>query len=653
MNRTTAVVMALAILVAHTLAIYQTPEGAFAPPYDRAHVAYRLGRHLVHEGSAIWNPSESWTDAYPSVVWILVSAVAEWFNLYPTLVAQFVGIFCTLIAAVILAQFSANRMAGLIAPVLFATSGTVAATAASGTEMSLAMMLATLSFLAFERGWGRLLVLSSSLLVFTRPEGVGLVVTLALFELIDRPRSIENRRSMKRALSTVFLVLAIGLVARGVLLGSWVSSFTTHLLAADGERFQLGLHYFGGFFIASASAPLILLPTLFMFFGRLAGTGRRALLVFVVWTLTVMVSGGDSLPFWNALSPTVPLAFIAIQSAITNWIDRNPHHSPIACAVVAATVLMSLVASKLPGDLGPIRLRGFIERWTKPDEITARAFPRQLARSGLLSELREVGTLRVLGIFLRDEVNADARVASFWPGAIGYLSRKKTIDVLGRTSPPSGAGSTLAWEGVPRVDLIEMLAQPIDYFIPTLGSSDTGVFPNLFHVWLDRYDIEGDSPERMRELISTLRRYELVSVPVATTSADPDIVSEHPFIVLRNRDLGTTPIVELSVAGDEFQVDVRHEGHRQVVDLAVTWLDGEGVRRSLRPTGDWTTAIVDARTRLLMYETGGERPIRVLTGMLPDGANVGTLTARLHSPGLPFESLFGTAGTPDSVELPR
>ncbi len=652
MNRTTAVFMTLAILVAHTLAIHQTPDGTFALPYDRAHVAYRLGRHLVHEGRAIWDPSGPWTDAYPSAIWILVAAAAERFSLFPTTVAQALDVTCTLAAAIVLAQFSAKRMSGLIAPLLFATSGTVAASAASGTEMPLAMLLVVVAFLAYERGYGRLLFASLALLVFTRSEGVGVLLILALFELFDRPRPEVDRRAMTKPLVLAALVLGAGIVTRGLLLDTWVSTFTRHAMGADLERVTLGAHYFGGFFVSSASAPLILLPVLFALFGRLGGTGRRALFLFIAWALIVIVNGGDALPFWNALAPVVPIAFIAIQIAITDWIDKNPRHAMVASGVIGTTVVLSLAASKLPGDLGPLPLGSVIERWMAPDEGTARAFPRQQARAGLMSELRDVSVLRSVGVFLQDKVRADARVASFWPGAVGYLSRRNTIDLLSRTTPEPGGGTTHAWNGAEKVDLIAALSQPIDYCVVTLGSADEGGFPELMGNWLERYDIEGNHPERLKELVAALRRFELVSVPVPASSAQPDVLSEVPFLLLRSRELGGTPEVDLSILDDEFHVDVRHEGHQQVVDLSVTWIDDNDKRWSLRPTGAWTTNDVDARTRLLVYDTG-ERSIRMLTASLPKDARRGTLSARLHSPGLPLYAIFGTAGTPASVEFAR
>jgi hypothetical protein len=52
-NRGTVILLALAILLAHAIAIHRSDGGDVAAPYEIAHVAYRLGRNLVFEGSAL------------------------------------------------------------------------------------------------------------------------------------------------------------------------------------------------------------------------------------------------------------------------------------------------------------------------------------------------------------------------------------------------------------------------------------------------------------------------------------------------------------------------------------------------------------------------------------------------------------------------
>ena len=152
MNRVTVVLLALALLLAHSLAIHQSTTGSLGPPYDIAHVAFRVARNLVHEGSATWLPAGTVVEAYPSPLWVGICYLAERFYASPITVTQVTGFACMLGAIFFVAQFSAKRLVGLVAPVLLAVSGCAAAAGASGTEAPLAMLLVTLAVLAFERG---------------------------------------------------------------------------------------------------------------------------------------------------------------------------------------------------------------------------------------------------------------------------------------------------------------------------------------------------------------------------------------------------------------------------------------------------------------------------------------------------------------------
>jgi hypothetical protein len=119
MNRGTVILVALAILLAHTFAIHQIPKnGDIAAPYEIAHVSYRLGRNLVYEGAALWNPGGAPAESYPSVMWVLVSALAARVYLSPGFVAQGLGLCAALATVIVLAQFSPKRASGLIAPLL-------------------------------------------------------------------------------------------------------------------------------------------------------------------------------------------------------------------------------------------------------------------------------------------------------------------------------------------------------------------------------------------------------------------------------------------------------------------------------------------------------------------------------------------------------
>jgi hypothetical protein len=635
-NRTTAVFLALAILFAHTLAIHQTSDGHFAAPYERAHVAYRVGQNLAFDGRAAWDVASIGSSPYPSPAWIRIGALAVELDVPPTWLSQALGILCALGTLVVVAQFSPNRMVGLVAPVLIATSGSACAAAASGTEAPLAMLVATSAFLAFERGWRALSLAAFATLPLVRPEGLPLLAVFLALELVDRPRDPRGRRRRPLALAFALAagVVLLGVVVRRLQGAPPFSPSFTGLLHPDQARWTVGLHYVLSFFQASGSGLLIALPLAFLPLGLLEPTGRRALVLFAVWTSVVAVGGGDAAPFWNLLVPALPLGFLAIQDAIRVWIDRRPRQAPLAWILLAIATAATLLVSKVPGDIGPLPMEGWLRAWMTPDPVLAHAFGRPLGRLGLMSEIREVECLRSAAVFLRDQVSADETIGTFWPGAVGYLSRKQVFDLLGRTQPLAAHGALGPWEGDVRVDLLEALAEPRSYLVLEAGTGSAVRPADVVRGWLERYDTLGSRPGRLQALLSRLERYEPVAVPVPRRSTRPDVPSPRPFLVLREKRLGLGPRLELVRAGERVQVLVRHQGHAQVVDLELRLSDGRGTTYDMRPTGAWVPANgIDARVDLLLYDTG-RSSILLAEVELPEVPEPSTLVARLHTPGI-------------------
>jgi len=333
--------------------------------------------------------------------------------------------------------------------------------------------------------------------------------------------------------------------------------------------------------------------------------------------------------------------------------DTRPRLAPPCWSGLIATVAACFLASKLPGDLGPIPLEKVLLEWTEPSPVLQNAFEQRLARAGLLEEIRKVESLRPIGVFLKDEVREDARILTFWPGAIGYLSRKDVIDVLGRATPPPGMDETRSWRGVPRVDLLASLQADAHYIVPMVGSLAEGDTPTDFlRNWLRRWDTVGESKERLHELIVALRNYELIAVPVAADDSRPDVPSDYPFFLLRARDMGLGPSLQLNFGeSGHFGVEIRHKGHRQVVDLYIVAADRDERLWAMRPTGEWVEGIsVAARTSLLMHKTGS-RSIHAAVGKLPPGTVF--LSASLHNPGLPTDVAFSSVGIPVQERNPK
>ena len=77
MNRSIALFVALAVLVAHAFAIHSDASGDLAAPGELAYAAFRVARNIAYEHSWSWNFGAASADAYPSTLWVWLCAVSE------------------------------------------------------------------------------------------------------------------------------------------------------------------------------------------------------------------------------------------------------------------------------------------------------------------------------------------------------------------------------------------------------------------------------------------------------------------------------------------------------------------------------------------------------------------------------------------------
>lgn len=648
MNRATIIYVSLAVLLAHILAIHKTPGGRFSAPYDEAHVAYRQGRNLVHQGTTSWNPGETVCDSYPSLPWVGLSAVAERAYLGPNRVTQVAGVVAALMTLGVLAGFALSRLAGLIATGLFAASGTVAAAAGSGTEMTTLMLVATLTVLAYEHGWKRALALFASLLVWMRPEGIAIVACLLAFEALLRP---ERRHKRPIYASLIVGVFAWGLLSfvRWQVFGTPFSAYWRDFVHFNASRVDLGVAYVKSFLLGSGSALLLIIPTLMAMVGKLEARGVRAFLLFAAWAGLAAWSGGNSMPYWALLAPAIPMLALAVQVAVRTIMDSEERSAPFVAALLGLGVVSSLLVSKVPGNLGPIPLESLQDRWLTPNERLARDYPSQLGRRGLLTHAKATDRLRCLGIFLRDKTLGNTTVHTLWPGAIGYLSRRRVIDIIGRAWPSGQDDHTQSWAGSPKVDLVAALSDEPDYLVLFIDGFAEGARPVQFlRETLDRYDIVGGTPERILEILDVIQGYELVCVPVPHRSTEPGTPSPYPFPILRARKLGLTPSLRWVRDGERVRLEGLHNGHELVVDLQIVVEDQAGERRYLSPVGTSYAQRRQARSNLLLFESG-DRAIDLFSFQPPPGAR--RLEATLLNPGSLEDSRLIELGEPAILDI--
>jgi hypothetical protein len=586
LNRTFALFLAIAVLIAHMLAVHKTAVGTLAPPYEIAHVAFRIARNFVRTGEFAWSPGTPGWESYPSLSWIALAAVSERVYGNVNATVQIVGACAALLTVVVLAQFSRGRLAGVIAPLLFVVSGSVAAAAASGTEATTFALFLALAFLAFEERWKGIFALSLMLACLTRPEGVALAAALFAMELVrvvrEAPPATQSGREAPRGsmLATFVpaLLVAVGIaITRVSTVGGLASPWVRTMIHPTPGQWSQGARYLIDFLGASGGA--ILLPIAFwhLLRGRLSGTGVRALVLALVWMLLTVLAGGGSLPFFHEMVPILAILFVGVQEGMTRALDSKRIGPHVTWILFVIALFLSGLVSKYPGDLGPLPLEALHRAWMRPVAEPPLGYEGMLGRLGSTEELQTTERLRAVGVILRDELDPAHSVMTPWPGAIGYLSRLQVIDALGRTTPAAGTARTRSWTGRPRVDVVAALNAEPDYILPVIRvGTQVPSREAVAQAWTNELDLWAADPERKALVAAALEPYELIVVPVQGPGIRPGVFQENRFYLLRRKALNLAPTLHVTVAGQSYKIEAEHHSHAQLVDLRLTVQDAAG-----------------------------------------------------------------------------
>lgn len=643
MKRSTVLLLALALLLAHALTLATDDLGRLGSPSDRAFAAFRIGRNLVWDGRAQFDLGGPFVESYPSWPWIGLSAIAERLYWAPTWVAQAVGLVSMLATVLVVSRFSPDRLAGVIAPVLTVTSGIIAAAAGNGTELAPLTLGACTALLCLVAGRSRAYASVASLVVLWRDDGIVLVFGLSALAIASRlkPRPRDQGLPPQAQVPVWALALPLGVwllsaLVRLVWIGHLLPPTLAEAATLDVARVQAGWGYLVEFVLRSGAPTLIVLPLILFLTQALSPRGKRALALGLIWCLWAAWIGGDDLPFFAYLAPAAPLLFIAIQEALIPLVDATS--APIRKAgwtLFFLACVASVLSSKQPTDLGFLRLSSMQRAWQSPANsglpISHDVAPQ---REGQKARLRRDERLRALGVFLRDEAPAGSSIAALNPGSLAYLTGLPVTDLLGRATPLPGQQRNRPWTGPTRTDLVLALECDPDYIVPPdLFAERTPSMQEWIEQWLERYDEIGPSPERQAALAKRLAAYQLIAVPVPVDSRRLTQRHELPVYLLRHLRAGTR--TQLSIEFDDagnFSVRCKHEGHEQVVDVDVVLVDADGDDWHMRPTGSFVRDRPhSARTNLLLRPFGGG-PIQLVRGRLPEEKGFLRLQATLRNP---------------------
>jgi hypothetical protein len=643
MNRSIALFVALVTLLAHALAIHNDGEGSFAFPYDRSYVAFRLARNLVFDGQLAWNPGMSAFESHSSVLWVGICGFGERmapiFHASMNAIVQTVGIVCMLLAVLLSSRFRTDRIASLLAPLLLATSGCVAAAAANGLETALFTATALASFLALERGRPHWLGVSLSLCVLARPEGVIFVGAMLVLRLLGRPNDDEGERPRVSLAAFILpvLVVAATAVVRWRTSGFFLPPAAMAWMHPLPGQWRAGVMDLRDFMTSSVSPLLLAFPAWYLLRGMLSRTGAHAVFVALVWMIACGLRGRSTLPFHEALVPALPFIFLGAQEGLIVALDSTAQWKRrAAVAAITVSIIGSVLASKTPGDLGPIQFQHLHEAWMRPSGQARFGYEGALGRRGLQEEIAQTIRFRRVGLFLRDQIDAGSTILTPWPGSIGYLSRQPVYDVLGRTDPLHPLDRPNTWWPEQRVDTVALLQQDLDYVVPMTKAATSPLSrSDLARNWVEGLDFKSAEPGRTAEFERALDGYELITVPISEFVQRGQPRNTEPFYLLRARRLDARPRIEMRGDGGRFHVVLFHRNHNQLADLRITLVASDGAEWSLRPTGEVAQgSTVHARRGLLLYDTGS-RGVELMRGKLPtppDGLRWTEMRAVLRNP---------------------
>ncbi len=685
MNRTTAIFLALGILLAHSLSIHRDYQWRFAGSFDRAYLTYELGENLAQEGTAqLYAPVGSTPkdeapklapepkpspgmQAYPSPLWVGLASFAAWMGWSTPYVAQMAGLLAGLLLLSVSTRIAYNRVAGVIPPLLLVLSGTMACGAVCGTEhMALALFLVT-AFVAFEKNHSKLFAIALALALATRAESFLLVFAWFLFWAVDqiKTRRLKTGKKAQTKRDHSFWVF-VPAACVAVWFGFYTPAGEAYPLYVG--VFQSGLHFpnwqqgllhFLDFVIVAVSPILLILSMLGLLIGKLSGAGIRALLLSIVWALWVMSVGGDALPFGLAYLPVFPLMCLAIQETIVAALDTyRPSMEAASWVTLFVTAFAAASASKFPGDVGPLSLQNSHSRWLATHAVPPLGHNPILGRTQLHSEIRNSLQMELLAEILDAHSPAGTRVLTPWPGHLSYQTELAVEDWFGRLQstenaelrPTNGTGLMGPMEAA-LSSLPEVVLPGIVLGVPVLVESvPDGMSPRL----LNMAPKEGGAQERVVEQLRS--DYRLVALPMR----HPGAGRATPYFVYQRKDLCKPPQLEWSKKDGHLHLDVvlTLGGFQlpEMIDLIVQGDDKTGATYVITPAGEARRKGGGQATLVgsILFPANSDR-IRLLSLNLGDsnlGESLTGLSAQLYHPGVQRTHPLATIGARTQISLP-
>lgn len=396
------IVFAVIVLIMHNFAIR---------PWmlDDSFISFRFAENFASGHGLVYNVGEK-VEGYTCFLWVLLLALAKKIGFDIVFFSKIAGFTFSFLSLALLANSHRfikriDHKISMTAVVFLGSCGAFTAWASSGMETAMFTFLTLWSVLLFyslreSRSQRKFLLLGSlsAALAMTRPEGMMIFVILFLHQMAS---DIKSRKTSYLYFLGSFLAIFVPyFIWRAHYYGFWLPN-TFYVKVGFGiHQIWRGLFYAAKFILATCA---LLTPIVFFFFSgkqvfKKHSEASPIPSIVILYTIYVVVVGGDSMPAYRFFTPILPLLCLLSSMAIFSLV----HKKSFVIFAAALIVCHNLLA---------LRVDREIYDHIKYDQV---AFDGKEA-----------------GIWLKTNASPDSVIATNAAGSLPYFSKLRTIDMLG------------------------------------------------------------------------------------------------------------------------------------------------------------------------------------------------------------------------------
>lgn len=396
---------------------------------DDAYISYRYSRNLADGLGLVWNPGEH-VEGYTNFLWVAILAGLNKLGADIVLSGRWLGFSLAIVAGLAtyvlsrdLLDGEAGRIAGLVAALLLAASGSWSLWATGGLEAPLFAVLALCAVLLHVRErewrWPPASGVVWAFVAMTRPDGILLFGISALFKLFDgiggsRSAKAHGMRAVREFSWLLIFVLSFAAFFGPYYLWrydyyGWFFPNTYYAKVGSGlDQYDRGVRYLMSFLEQSGGWLLLIAPIAIGFAPLRRARAAYIFTLIVAWLGYVVYIGGDSLLRFRFFAPILPLFFALITTSVT--------------ALIAAAHIDVMVRQRTKEAIAGLAVLG---------ALAFVLYPTVTDSTSIVGERRAVEERAEIGRWLRGNVAADSEIAVVPVGAIAYESQRNIIDMLG------------------------------------------------------------------------------------------------------------------------------------------------------------------------------------------------------------------------------